>query len=141
MTERTEVRFKIYNKTNNTVSANSVIPFNEVDFNVGGLYDISTYIYTFLVAGTYMIGESHNKIEKNQGELQFRLLRGGITRIISRVHNTNGFSDETLNSCLIYKFLVEDKIFCFTGGIVKMNNFAYTTNDIYNSFWGIRLDY
>jgi hypothetical protein len=141
MTERTEVRFKIYNKTNNTVSANSVIPFNEVDFNVGGLYDISTYIYTFLVAGTYMIGESHNKIETNQGELQFRLLRGGITRIISRVHNTNGFSDETLNSCLIYKFLVEDKIFCFTGGIVKMNNFAYTTNDIYNSFWGIRLDY
>ena len=104
MTQRTEVRFNIYNKTNNTVSANSVIPFNEVDFNVGGLYDISTYIYTFLVAGTYMIGESHNKIEKNQGELQFRLLRGGITRIISRVHNTNGFSDETLNSCLIYKF-------------------------------------
>ena len=141
MTQKTEVRFNFYNKTDSLTSPNTFILFDVVDINVGGLYDISTYRYTFLVAGTYMIGESHNKIETNQGELQIRLLRGGITSVISRVHNTNGFSDETLNSCLIYKFVVGDEIFSFTGGIVKMNNFSYTTNDIYNSFWGIRLDY
>ena len=141
MTERTEVRFKIYNKTNNTVSANSVIPFNEVDFNVGGLYDISTYKYTFLVAGTYIIGESHTK-QQQGGEVRFRLERNGIMRAISRFHNTNGFLNNTINSCLVYKFLVGDVLYCFTEfGFPKMNNFSYTTNDIYYSFWSIRLDY
>jgi hypothetical protein len=86
-----------------------------------------------------MIAESHSKNEAN-AEVQIRVIRGGITRIISRTHNTNRFTNETLNSCLIYNFLVGDVITCFTTGIVKMNNFAYTTNDIYNSFWGIRLD-
>ena len=140
MTQRTQVRFNFYNKTDSLTSPNSFIPFDVVDFYVGGLYDISTYQYTFLVAGAYMIGESHSKNEAN-AEVQIRVIRGGITSIISRVHNTNGFTNETLNSCLIYNFLVGDVITCFTTGIVKMNNITYTTNDIYNSFWGIRLDY
>jgi len=140
MTQKTEVRFNFYNKTDSLTSPNSFIPFDVVDFNVGGLYDISTYRYTFLVAGTYMIVESHSKNEAN-AEVQIRVIRGGITSIISKVHNTNGFTNETLNSCLIYNFLVGDVITCFTTGIVKMNNITYTTNDIYNSFWGIRLDY
>jgi hypothetical protein len=140
MTQRTEVRFNFYNKTDSLTSPNSFIPFDVVDFNVGGLYDISTYRYTFLVAGTYMIGESHSKNEEN-AEVQIRVIRGGITSVISRVHNTNGFTNETLNSFLIYNFLVGDVITCFTTGIVKMNNITYTSNDIYNSFWGIRLDY
>ena len=140
MTQRTEVRFNFYNKTDSLTSPNSFIPFDVVDFNVGGLYDISTYQYTFLVAGTYMIGESHSKNEAN-AEVQIHLERGGITKIISRVHNTYGFINETLNSCLVYQFIVGDVLFCFTTGIVKMNNITYNTNDIYNSFWGIRLDY
>ena len=140
MTERTEVRFNVYNKTNNLTSTQSIIPFNVVDFDVGGSYNISTYKYTFLVSGTYMIGESHSKNEAN-AEVQIHLERGGITKIISRVHNTNGFINETLNSCLVYQFIVGDVLFCFTTGIVKMNNITYNTHDIYNSFWGIRLDY
>ena len=87
-----------------------------------------------------MIDKSHSKNEAN-AEIQIRLVRGGITSIISRVHNTIGFSSNTVNSCLIYKFIVGDVLFCFTTGIVKMNNITYTTNDIYNSFCGIRLDY
>jgi hypothetical protein len=88
MTERTEVRFNVYNKTDSVISSGSIIPFDVVDFNVDGLYDISTYKYTFLVSGTYMIGESHSK-GLQTGEVQIRLERDGITSIISRVHNTN----------------------------------------------------
>ena len=90
MTERTEVRFNVYNKTDSVISSNNFIPFDVVDFNVGGLYDILTYKYTFLVAGSYIIGESQSKNEAH-GEVQIRLERDGIMSIISRVHNTNGF--------------------------------------------------
>ena len=141
MTERTEVRFNVYNKTDSAISGGNFIPFDVVDFNVGGLYDISTYKYTFLVAETYIIGESHTK-QQQGGEVRFRLERNGIMRAISRFHNTNGFLNNTINSCLVYKFLVGDVLYCFTEfGFPKMNHFSYTTNDIYNSFWGIRLDY
>ena len=132
MTQRTEVRFIFYNKTDSLTSPNSFIPFDVVDFNVGGLYDISTYRYTFLVAGTYMIGESHSKNEAH-GEVQIRLERDGIMSIISRVHNTNGFLNNTINSCLVYKFSVGDVLYCYTvlgAGNVKMNNTTYTTDDI-----------
>ena len=143
MTQRTQVRFNFYNKTDSLTSPNSFIPFDVVDFNVGGLYDISTYKYTFLVAGTYIIGESHTKQQRG-GEVRFRLERNGIMRAISRFHNTNGFLNNTINSCLVYKFRVGDVLYCYTvlgAGNVKMNNTTYTTDDMYNSFWGIRLDY
>ena len=43
MTQRTQVRFNFYNKTDSLTSPNSFIPFDVVDFDVGGLNDISTY--------------------------------------------------------------------------------------------------
>jgi hypothetical protein len=143
MTETAEVRSNVNSKTNSVISSNNFIPFDVVDFNVGGLYNISTYKYTFLVAGTYTIGESHSKNEAN-GEVQIRLERDEIMRVISRVNNTNGFLNNTINSCLVYKFIVRDVLYCYTAistGNIQINNTTYTTNDIYNSFWGIRLDY
>jgi len=77
----------VYNKTDSVISSNNFIPFDVVDFDVGGLYNISTYKYT---AGTYIIGERHSKNEAH-GEVQIRLERDGIMRIISRFYNTNGF--------------------------------------------------
>jgi len=143
MTERTENRFNVNNKTDSVISSNNFIPFDVVDINVVGLHNMSTYKYTFLVAGTYIIGERNSKNEAN-GEVQIRLERDGIMRIITRVHNTNGLLNNTIISCLVYKFIVGDVLYCYTAistGNIKMNNTTYTTNDIYNSFWGIRLDY
>jgi hypothetical protein len=137
MTERTEVRFNVYNKTDSVISSNNFIPFDVVDFNVGGLYNVSTYKYSFLVAGTYIIGDSHSK-NKATGELQIRLERNGIMSIISRTHNTNGFSNNTITSCLVFKFIIEDVLYCYTAlgtGALKMNNTLYTTDYIYNFFW------
>ena len=61
MTERTEVRFNVYNKTNDNVAGGNILPFDVIDFNVGGSYDTSTHKYTFQYGGTYLIGESHIK--------------------------------------------------------------------------------
>ena len=80
----------MYNKTDSVISSNNFIPFDVVDINVVGLHNMSTYKYTFLVAGTYIIGERHSKNEAH-GEVQIRLERDGIMRIISRFYNTNGF--------------------------------------------------
>jgi hypothetical protein len=137
MTERTEVRFNVYNKTDSVISSNNFIPFDVVDFNVGGLYNVSTYKYSFLVAGTYIIGDSHSK-NKATGEIQIRLERNGIMSIISRTLNTNGFSNNTITSCLVFKFIIEDVLYCYTAlgtGALKMNNTLYTTDYIYNFFW------
>ena len=54
MTQRTEVRFNIHNKTNISPAPNVTMPYNAIDFNVGvGTYYTTTYRYTFSVAGTY----------------------------------------------------------------------------------------
>ena len=121
------------------------MPYNVIDFNEGGgSYDTSTYRYTFSVAGTYFIGESHTKGNTSgAGVVDFILIRNDITGLINRIQETEyGFLGATMKSCLVFKFEVGDILFCRSAfGNPRMNNTTYTTNDIYNSFWGIRLDY
>ena len=143
MTQRQEVRFNVYNRTANIISNGLNMPYDVIDFNEGGIYDTSTYQYTFSVAGTYLIGESHMKALLNPaGGIDIRLIRDGQTINLNRLQSAEtGYNAQTLKSCLIYKFEENNILFCVAGSFPKMINSAYTTNDIYNSFWGIRLDY
>ena len=59
MTQRTEERFKVFSRSNNTVF--STFEFTNIDFIVGGTYDSTTYEYTIENAGTYVIGYSYIK--------------------------------------------------------------------------------
>jgi hypothetical protein len=62
MTQRQEVRFNVSDKTANTISNGVNMPYDVIDFNEGGgIYDVTTYQFTFSVAGTCVIGESHIK--------------------------------------------------------------------------------
>jgi hypothetical protein len=63
-------------KTNLSISSGLSMPYNVIDFNEGGgSYDTSTYRYTFSVAGTYFIGESHTIGNKNgAGVVDFILI-------------------------------------------------------------------
>ena len=45
MTQRTEARFKVFSKTDNTVFG--TFQYDNIDFNVGGTYDTSTREYSF----------------------------------------------------------------------------------------------
>ena len=48
MTQRTEARFKVFSKTDNTVFGSSgTFQYDNIDFNVGGTYDTSTREYSF----------------------------------------------------------------------------------------------
>jgi len=146
MTQRQEVSFNVYNKTANTVSNGQTFPFDIIDFNTGGgTYDTTTLRYTFGVTGKYLIGVSYVTIGANNNVAalcNIRLTRNGETTTINTTINAEQiYENVTTKTCFVYQFEVGDIIFCVASQLPKMNSFAYTTNDIYNSFWGIRLDY
>jgi hypothetical protein len=146
MTQRQEVSFNVYNKTANTISNGQTFPFDIIDFNTGGgTYDTTTLRYTFGVTGKYLIGVSYVTIGANNNVAalcNIRLTRnGGTTTINTTINAEQIYENVTTKTCFVYQFEVGDIIFCVASQLPKMNSFAYTTNDIYNSFWGIRLDY
>ena len=62
MTQRTEARFKVFSKTDNTVFGSSgTFQYDNIDFNVGGTYDTSTREFAVDNAGTFLIGHSFVK--------------------------------------------------------------------------------
>ena len=63
MTQRTEVRFKVYTKSSIDIFGN--FPLELIDFIEGdGTYDTTTYKYTVQNAGTYLLGISFNYMRK-----------------------------------------------------------------------------
>ena len=135
----------MYNKTADVISY-ATFPFDIIDFNTGGgTYDTTTLRYTFGVTGKYLIGVSYVTIGGNNNVAalcNIRLTRnGGTTTINTTINAEQIYENVTTKTCFVYQFEVGDIIFCVASQLPKMNSFAYITNDIYNSFWGIRLDY
>ena len=59
MTQRLEVRFKVYTKTRNIIGGQNIFPLDRIDFIEGdGTYDTTTYKYSVQNAGTYLLGFS-----------------------------------------------------------------------------------
>ena len=73
MTQRTEARFKVFNRSNTTVFSTFI--YDNIDFNVGGTYDTTTYEYTVDNAGTYLMGHSFEK----KSVYNTNVYRGGLT--------------------------------------------------------------
>jgi hypothetical protein len=143
MAGRTEVRFNFYNTTTTTLGV-GVMPFNTISFNVGG-GDFISNKYTIPLDGTYLVGASYNKAgASQQGNCRLYLERSGLTTgpiSLSRDFSQT-FLRTTINQNIIYNFIEGDIIYMYSFfGNPKMNNIAPTGDDIYNSFWGIRLDY
>ena len=144
MTERTEVRFNVYTLSNSSIGNNTILPFNLVNFDVGGSYSTITYKYTFLNSGTFLIGLSYTKNNPaGSGTARIFLERDGVSSVISFSQKEAGsFQRSTINQCFMYKFVLGDIIYVQSlYGAPKMNNEVVPVDDIYNSFWGIRLDY
>ena len=127
MTQRTEARFKVFNQTNNTIF--STFEYDNIDFNVGGTYDTSTYEYTIDNAGTYLIGHSFVKKptfnnNKYYGGSNFQLTRGDTTYTIYRTKLVEQGQDTTISNLFMYKFEVGDKLKIIAdGGQPKMNRY------------------
>ena len=149
MTQREEVRFKVYTKSSSFLRNNNVFPLELIDLIEGdGTYDTSSYKYSVQNAGTYLLCISYNKRE-------FRYDSGAVRMIIQRdIDGVNtsiviNFSNEnetgsylSMNSFTMYKLEVGDELYCNTlYGRPLTNLNSYTSDDTLNSFWGIRMDY
>ena len=145
MTQRTEARFKLFSRSGSTIFSTFI--YDNIDFNVGGTYDTSTYEYTIENAGTYLMGYSYSK--KNPatnndfiGASKLQLTRGDNTYTISHSSFNERVSNTTISNLFMYKFEVGDKLQILTAtGQPKMNTNNYSGNDILNSWWGIKLNY
>ena len=148
MTQREEVRFKVYTKAYTSLTFNKVYPLELIDFIEGdGTYDTTTYKYSVQNAGTYLLGLSYNKrLFNNTGSADIR-----IDRVVDGVNTTISInmSQEretgtylTINPVIMYKLEVGDELYCWSNyGNPLTNLNSYTSDDTLNSFWGIRLDY
>jgi len=147
MTQREEVRFKVYTKTRTKLSNIAVFPLELIDFLEGdGTYDTTTYTYNVQNAGTYLLGFFCNKRNNNDSAYQAILVRivDGVStsRIINRELLRYPAKDSSLNSSFMYKLEIGDELYCqaFYDNPVTILN-SYTTDDTLSSFWRIRLDY
>jgi len=148
MTQRLEVRFKVYTKTRNIIGGQNIFPLDRIDFIEGdGTYDTTTYKYSVQNAGTYLLGFSCNSEanDRNSAHRIFleRIVDGvSTTRVINRGLQTFRAPNCSLNSCFMYKLEVDDKLYIreWYGRSLTVIS-SYTSDDTLNSFWGIRLDY
>ena len=144
MTQREEVRFKVYTKSSIDVFGD--FPLELIDFLEGdGTYDTTTYKYTVQNAGTYLLGISYHK-RGNNGVVDMLVERivDGTTRKIdsNRTQEVRTGTYHTMNCCIMYRLEVGEISFCNSPyGRPLTNLDSYTTDDTLNSFWGIRLDY
>ena len=148
MTQRQDVRFKVFTKTSTPLAGGVNFPLELIDFIKGdGTYDTTTYKYSVQNAGTYLLGISYNKrLIENNGVCDMRLDRviDGVStsRVINKSQEVQTGTFLTINPCLMYKSEVGDEIYCranFGNPLTNLN--SYTTDDTLNSFWGIRMDY
>jgi len=148
MTQRQDVRFKVFTKSSINVTGGNFIPLDNIDFIQGdGTYDTTTYKYSVQNAGTYLLGVSFNKqqiLQNGVTDMKIDRIVDGVTTTITlnRIQEVETGTFLTMNCCLMYKLEVGDEIYCFSPfGNPLTNLNSYTTDDTLNSFWGIRMDY
>ena len=146
MTQRTEARFKVFSESDDTVF--SIFKYDNIDFNVGGTYDTTTYEYTIENAGTYLMGYSYSKKDPWSGSNLFigasnlRLTRGDTTYTISNSSFRERCQNTTISNYVVYRFEVDDKLqIVAVSGQPRINRSVYSGNDILNPWWGIKLNY
>lgn len=149
MTEREKVCFKVYGKTNATGSTGTPLPYNTIDFNIGGgSYNNTTtggnsYRYIVSVAGTYLISYSYMKRNDSEAAtVALTITRSGANIFYNLSSNYESVSSTTINSATIVKLEVGDLVWIRrSAGAAVVNYTAYSTSEIKNAFWGIRLDW
>ena len=145
MTERTEVRWNFTRYGSASIqSYPTPFEYNATLFNVGG-GTYTDYKYTIPLDGTYMIGYSCFNGAQDDCQYQFYLERNSVISSIDLVRIIGTSTGRSLSKVMFYNFLQGDIIYPAKtgGGNIRYNNPSYnpTNPDVYNSWWGIRLDY
>ena len=149
MTERTEVRWNFTSRsTRNIIKDPNPAEFDITIFNVGGGH-YTDYKYTIPANGTYLVGYSVQAGAQTNCLYYLVLERNSVITNIDQVRitaPTTGITTvTTFNKTILHNFLEDDKIYIvipqYQGNL--RYNFAPAPegDDVFNSFWSIRLDY
>jgi len=76
------------------------------------------------------------------GASNLLLTRGDTTYTISHTRMNERITNTTISNCFVYRFEVDDKLKIVSGGgQPKLNAYNYGGDNIFNSWWGIKLNY
>jgi hypothetical protein len=143
---RTEIRLSVSGSGAQTTGGGNPMRYDIVNFDVGlnnDNYDEITCKYTVPLSGVCIIGYSYIKLNAGApGRWALVVTRDGVNIDIQTTVMVNDVPSTTLTGCVFYKLKAGDLLFLQSRyGIPRVNLGTITTDDILNSFWGIRLDY
>ena len=76
------------------------------------------------------------------GASNLLLTRGDTTYTISHTRMNERITNTTISNCFVYRFEVDDKLKIVSGGgQPKLIAYNYGGDNIFNSWWGIKLNY
>jgi len=128
-----------YSKSGDTVAGNNVtkLPYEETEYNIGGHYNTSTYVFTCPVAGRYYVYASYYTVDNQGGTVDLILDDGSSTRIISRSQegsNAPGNNQKRQMSVIIDCSVGDELYARMANAQIRLRQNTTSTDEILNPF-------
>jgi hypothetical protein len=135
------INFRAYHNVNTVIASPQIVPYSIEEYDSNNNYDITTYIFTIPIAGTYIFTFGWYVVEGSTAVVNLIRRRAGVETILQQSTNgtiTNGnvsFVLSTLVECL-----ATDEIFVYIVSGSILLNFGITTGtDSSAGFSGARI--
>jgi len=128
-----------YSKSGDTIAGNNVtkLPYEETQYNKGGHYNTSTYVFTCPVAGRYYVYASYYTVNNQGGTVDLILDDGSTTRIISRSQEGSNVpgNNQKRQMSLIIDCSVGDELYArMANAQIRLRQNTTTDDEILNPF-------
>jgi hypothetical protein len=138
ITSPNQIGVLAFSKSGSVISgAGTKLPYGETEYNIGGHYNTSTYVFTCPVAGRYYVYASYYTILNQGGTIDLIRKRGSTTRIISRSQegpNPPG-NNEKRQLSVIIDCNVNDEVYSeIANAQVRLRPNNTTSDEIINPF-------
>jgi hypothetical protein len=136
ITSPNQIGVLAYSKSGDTVSGTK-LPYDETQYNIGGHYNPSTYVFTCPVVGRYSVYGSYSTINNEFAAVVLILYDGSTERIIAKSQE-GGFlpgNNAKRDLSVIINCSVGDELYArMDFGQVKLRNNNTTNDEIFNPF-------
>jgi hypothetical protein len=128
-----------YSKSGSTISGSGVtkLPYEETQYNIGGRYNTSTYVFTCPVAGRYYVYASYYTVNDQNGTVDLILDDGTTTRMISRSQEGNNQpgNNQKRQISVIIDCSVGDQLYArMANAQIRLRQNTTTSDEILNPF-------
>ena len=139
ITSPNQIGVLAYSKSGSTVSGSGVtkLPYDETQYNKGGHYNTSTYVFTCPVAGRYYVYASYYTILNQGGTVDLILDDGSTIRLISRSQegsNAPGNNQKRQMSVIIDCSVGDELYARMANAQIRLRENTTTDDEILNPF-------